>query len=64
MVTLAHPSGRSFSGTTNDDGRIDDWSGDVDLIAGDYAFPGQSWEPINSTVFAVPLQENTVLPLP
>ena len=27
-VTLAHPSGRSFSGTTNDDGRIDEWSGD------------------------------------
>ena len=35
-VTLAHPSGRSFSGTTNDDGRIDAWSGAVDLIAGDY----------------------------
>ena len=34
VVTLAHPSGRSLSGTTNDDGRIDEWSGDVDLTAG------------------------------
>ena len=23
-VTLAHPSGRSFSGTTDDDGRVDE----------------------------------------
>ena len=35
-VTLTHPSGRELSAMTNGDGRIDEWSGEVELAAGDY----------------------------